>query len=224
MARTVPRPSRALGYGVRVRALRRRNLDPRLLELFEGAGRNVRRTSVLVRDLLADYPERVELAEEIALCEQVGDGLARDVFHHLNRPRGRRPVDSSDLHALASALDDIVDYAEETADALGLYGIEAPMEQAVVLADVLVAAATGVAGSLESLRAGQRLEPHLEEIHRLEREGDRLVREAIASLFARGIDPMFVIRWKGIFESLEEAIDACDTVANALEGIVLKLR
>ena len=66
--------------------------------------------------------------------------------------------------------------------------------------------------------------PQLIEIHRLEKEGDRLHRDGVASLFATGIDPMLVIRWKDIFESLESAVDACETVAHLLEGIALKRR
>ena len=126
------------------------------------------------------------------------------------------------MHALAGALDDIVDYAEEASDQLGLYGVEAPMEQAEEIAEVLVAAAGVVADSLRGLREDEDLGARLVEIHRLENEADRIVRAAVASLFRNGIDPMMVIRWKDIFETLESAVDACETVANVLEGISLK--
>lgn len=96
------------------------------------------------------------------------------------------------------------------------------MEQAVQLADVLVAAAEQVSSALRDLRTGKDLSGHLVEIHRLENEGDRLARDGVASLFANGIDPMIVIRWKDIFESLEQAVDACESVAHLLEGISLK--
>jgi uncharacterized protein Yka (UPF0111/DUF47 family) len=96
------------------------------------------------------------------------------------------------------------------------------MEQAQQLAAVLVGAADEVAASLESLRGRSDLIPHLVRINQLENEGDRISRDAIASLFAKGIDPMVVIRWKDIFESLEQAIDACETVAHVLEGISLR--
>jgi uncharacterized protein len=96
------------------------------------------------------------------------------------------------------------------------------MEQAQQTTDVLVAAAEQVAGSLHGLREGDDLAAALVEIHRLENDADRLGRAAVASLFATGIDPMMVIRWKDIFETLERAVDACETVANVLEGIELK--
>jgi uncharacterized protein Yka (UPF0111/DUF47 family) len=197
--------------------------DPELLGLFEESGRNVQRTSALLRDLLAEYPERPELAREVLLCEQEGDRIAHDILHRLAE-RGTRgsTLDPADVHALTGALDDVVDHAEEAADQLGLYGVEAPMEPAQEMARVLVGAADAVAASLRQLRDGEDLSPHLVEIHRLENEADRIVRAAVASLFVTGIDPMIVIRWKDIFETLEEAVDACETVANVLEGITLK--
>ncbi len=136
----------------------------------------------------------------------------------------RAPFDAGDGYALATALDDIVDHSEQVAAQLGLYGVEAPMEQAVEFTEVLVGAGEQIAQALRCLRTGTELAPHLVEIHRLENEGDRLQRDGVASLFAGGIDPMVVIRWKDIFESLEAAVDACETVAHVLEGITLKQR
>jgi uncharacterized protein Yka (UPF0111/DUF47 family) len=201
-----------------------RRPDPALLELFEECGRNVQRASLLLRDMLADYPERAGLARDLLLAEQEGDRIAHDILHRLAEGGGRRrgALDSADVHALTGALDDIVDYAEETGDRLGLYGVEAPMEQAQQIAEVLVGAAEHVAGALRGLRNGNDMSQHLVEIHRLENEADRLQREAVASLFATGIDPMIVIRWKDIFDSLEASVDACETAANVLEGISLR--
>ncbi len=205
--------------------LPRRAYDVALLDLLEEAGRNVQRASLLLRDVLREHPERPELARELYLCEQEGDRITHDIIHRLRDGTARRaPFDAADGHALATALDDIVDYAEQTGDWLGLYAVEAPMEQAVAVADVLVGAAEHVARALRSLRTGTALNGDLVEIHRLENEGDRLHRDAVASLFVNGIDPMVVIRWKDIFASLESAVDACETVAHILEGIALKQR
>ncbi len=205
---------------------RRPGDDQAVLELLEESGRNVQRTTLLLRDLLASWPERPELVREVLLCEHEGDRITHDIIHRIDGGGGprlpRAPFAPQDGHALATALDDIVDFAEETADALGLYGVEAPMEQSGALAEVLVGAGEQVARALRCLRTGTELAPHLVEIHRLENEGDRLSRDAIASLFANGIDPMVVIRWKDIFESLEASVDACETVAHVLEGISLK--
>jgi hypothetical protein len=199
--------------------------DVGVLELFEHSGRTVRRATLLLRDLLADWPERPELATDLVDCEHEGDRIAHDIIHRLHDGRAsRKVIDSFDGLQLATALDDIVDNAEQTADMLALYRVEASMEHACLLAEVLVAAGEQVSGALRALRAGAELGPHLVEIHRLENEADRLSRDAIASLFVAGIDPMVVIRWKDIFESLEAAVDACEHVAHVLEGIAMKRR
>jgi predicted phosphate transport protein (TIGR00153 family) len=202
-----------------------RSVDPVLIELVEESGRNVQKSGLLLHDLLVDYPEHASLARDLKVCEQEGDRITHDIIHRLaGRGRVRAPFDAGDGYALASALDDIVDHSEHTAAQLGLYGVEAPMEQAVEFTDVLVGAGEQIAQALRCLRTGTELSTHLVEIHRLENEGDRLQRDGVASLFAGGIDPMVVIRWKDIFESLEAAVDACETVAHVLEGITLKQR
>jgi uncharacterized protein Yka (UPF0111/DUF47 family) len=205
-------------------AILRRPLDEPLLALLEESGANVQRTAVLLRDLLTDYPEHATLAQDLRLCEREGDRITHDLIHRLNGGRVRAPFDAGDGYRLATALDDIVDEAEQVADTLGLYAVEATMEAAVDLADVLVGACEQVAHGLRCMRTGSGLAPHLVEIHRLENEGDRIRRDALASLFVSGTDPMVVIRWRDIFESLEAAVDACETVAHLLEGIALRDR
>jgi len=203
----------------------RKRPDPVLLELFDEAGHNVQRAAALLRDLLAEFPDGRELAEEIHACEHEGDRISHEILRRLAERGARRSrMDAADVHALAHALDDIVDFAEEAADQLGRYRVEAPMAQAEAIAEVLVTAAGEVAAGLGELRNGMHLAPRLVEIHRLENEADQLLRSAIELLFAEGIDPMLVIRWKDIFESLESSVDACETVANVLEGISLKRR
>ncbi len=202
-----------------------RPYDNVLMGLVEESGRNVQRSGLLLRDLLIEYPERATLAQDLKVCEQEGDRITHDIIHRLaGRGRVRAPFDATNGYALASALDDIVDHSEQAAAQLGLYNVEAPMEQAVEFTQVLVGAGEQIAQALRSLRTGTDLSPHLVEIHRLENEGDRLQRDGVASLFAGGIDPMVVIRWKDIFESLEAAVDACEKVAHVLEGITLRQR
>src|SRR6185503_2377216 len=104
--------------------LRRTRPDPELLSLFDESGRNVQRSALLLRDLLADYPEKASLARDILVCEQEGDRIVHDILHRLAERGSRRAaLDSADVHALAGALDDVVDFAEEAADQLSLYGV-----------------------------------------------------------------------------------------------------
>jgi len=134
------------------------------------------------------------------------------------------PIEREDILDLASALDDIVDFIEEVADYLALYRIEAPMDQAQELARILHQACREVNNAIPRLRTFGDIRHFTVEINRLENEGDRKVREALASLFEHGIDPMMVIRWKDIFERLEEAIDSTERAANILEGVMIKNR
>ncbi len=190
-------------------------------ELFEEAGRNILQAADLLDRMLRNFPDSKLLARDILICEQEGDRITHDIIDRLNHTFVT-PIDREDILALASALDDIVDYTEEVADYLGLYKIEAPMDQAIKLAHVLLSAARQIADAIPRLRGFRDISHYTVEINRLENEGDRITREAVASLFDGGIDPMVVIRWKDLFERLEAAIDATEHVANILEGIVIK--
>jgi predicted phosphate transport protein (TIGR00153 family) len=195
--------------------------DRVFFDLFNQAGQNTVRAAQMLHRMLANWPDEAGLAREILLAEQEGDRITHDLDNRVNTTFVT-PIDGEDIYALATQIDDIVDYTEETADFLGLYKIEAPMEQAVEMAGVLVASCEQLSAALANLRGFKDLEQHWIEIHRLENEGDRLYRDAVASLFANGIDPMIVIRWKDLFAVLERAIDATETAAHILEGIVIK--
>ena len=198
-----------------------RGSDREFFDLFERAGANIVRAAELLDEMLARYPETADLARDILACEHDGDHITHEVIQRLNQTFVT-PIDREDVLQLASALDDIVDYTEEVADYLGLYKIEAPMAQAQRLAGVLRDATRQIAGAIPLIREFKNISDQMVEVHRLEKEGDRLTREAIASLFETGIDPMVVIRWKDIFERLENAIDSTERVAFILEGIVIK--
>jgi predicted phosphate transport protein (TIGR00153 family) len=195
--------------------------DRQFFDLFEEAAANIQRAADLLDQMLRGFPENADLARDILICEQEGDRITHDIIHRLNETFVT-PIDREDIYGLASALDDVVDYIEEVADYLGLYKIEAPFEQAQRLAQVLLQASRQLAGAMPRLRDFDDISHYTVEINRLENDGDRISREAMAALFEGGIDPMVVIRWKDIYERLEAAIDATETVANILEGIVIK--
>ena len=189
--------------------------------LLADAATNAQTATGMLDRLMRNWPDEPELRGEIKLLEEEGDRITHDVLHELHST-SFTPLDREDIHALAAALDDVVDHTEEAADVLGLYSIEAPMEQAVELTGVLRDAGRELGVALGKLGALNDLGPHLIEVDRLEDEGDCISRQALVSLFARGIDPMVVIRWKDLFERLEQAIDACERVSHVLEGIVVK--
>jgi uncharacterized protein Yka (UPF0111/DUF47 family) len=173
-------------------------------DLFEEAGSNCLRAAGLLERMLEQWPDH-------------------GIIQRLNQTFVT-PFDREDIIALASGLDDIVDFIEEVADFLGLYRIEAPMEQAQRMARVLHEATRQIHDAIPRLRTLRDIHHYTVEVNRLENEGDRILREAVASLFERGIDPMMVIRWKDIFERLEDAIDSTETAINILAGIIIKNR
>jgi uncharacterized protein len=190
-------------------------------DLFEEAGANIVLAAGLLERMLQEWPDHGELGRDVLVCEQEGDRITHDIIRRLNRTFVT-PIDREDIYALASALDDIVDYTEEVSDFLALYRIEAPMVQAQQLASILHQSCRQVAQAIPRLRSFKDIHHYTVEINRYENEGDRVLREALASLFEAGIDPMLVIRWKDIFERLEDAVDATERVSNILEGIVIK--
>src|SRR5215475_3224530 len=195
--------------------------DDSFFELFAEAGQNTLRAARLLDEMMSTWPDEADLGREILKAEQEGDRITHDIVQRLNSTFVT-PIDREDIYAVATKVDDIVDYTEEAADFLGLYKIEAPMAQAQALTKVLVSSCEQLAAGLEHLREFKDLDRYWIEIHRLENDGDRISRDAVASLFSNGIDPMVVIRWKDMFAVLENAIDATETAAQILEGIVIK--
>jgi uncharacterized protein len=195
--------------------------DRTFFDLFIEAGKNTVHASRLLDRMMDSWPEDHGLTREVLLAEQEGDRITHDIVKRLNSTFVT-PIDREDIYGLATQMDDVVDYTEEAADLLGLYQIEAPMTQAQALTKVLVAACEQLAEGLEHLPEFKDLDKYWIEIHRLENEGDRISRDAVASLFSDGIDPMVVIRWKDMFAVLENAIDATETAAQIIEGIVIK--
>src|ERR1700748_1060440 len=175
-------------------------------DLFEEAGRNIFVAADLLDRLIVDYPDNAHLAQDILNCEHEGDRITHDIIDRLNHTFVT-PIDREDILALASALDDIVDYTEEVADYLGLYKIEAPMDQAIWLARVLKPACRQLSEAIPHLRGFRDISRFTVEVNRLENEGDRITREAVASLFDGGIDPRGGTPWKDLFERLGGADD-----------------
>jgi predicted phosphate transport protein (TIGR00153 family) len=192
-------------------------------DLFEEAGANCVRAAGLLQHMLENWPDHGEALRDVVVCEQEGDRITHDIIQRLNQTFVT-PFDREDIIALASGLDDIVDFIEEVADFLGLYRIEASTEQAERMAAVLHEATVQINGAIPRLRTLADIHQFTVEVNRLENEGDRILREAVAALFDHGIDPMMVIRWKDIYERLEDAIDATETAVNIMESIIIKNR
>jgi uncharacterized protein len=202
----------------------RLSLVPRTTEfydLFTAAGENALAAARQVDARFRSFPGGDVSQEDLKRLETEGDRLTQQIIELLNT-QYITPFDREDIYELAKQIDDVVDYIENASDLLGLYKIDRPMPEALDQCRILVEAAEHLASALAALRSLRGTQRHLIEVKRLEDEGDRIIRDAIAGLFENHVEPMTVIRWKDIFEALEDAIDACETVSDVVGNIVVK--
>jgi predicted phosphate transport protein (TIGR00153 family) len=191
-------------------------------ELFSRAGANALEAARLAETRFREYPSSSVSQADVKRIETIGDGITHDLIQLLNT-QYVTPFDREDIYELATALDDVVDHIEEASDLLELYRVEQPTKQAIEQCRILVAAVERLADALSRLKGLKGVQVALVELKRLEDDGDRVVRDAIASPFHDDrIDPLVVIRWKDIYDSLEAALDACETAANVLGNVVVK--
>jgi uncharacterized protein len=200
------------------------SLVPRTSEfydLFTAAGENALEAARLVDARFRAFPEREVRQAQVKELENKGDDLTRQTIELLNT-QYITPFDREDIYELAKAIDDVVDFIENASDLLTLYKVERPMPQSLEQCRILVEAAEHLSRAIGELRGLRNAERHLVEVKAREDEADSLLREAIAGLFENHVDPVEVIRWKDIFEALEDAIDACETAADVVGNIVVK--
>ena len=191
-------------------------------ELFAAAGRNAHEAARLTEVRFRETPDPSIPHARVKELETGGDRITRELFELLNT-QYVTPFDREDIYALARAVDDVVDHVDEASDLLDIYKIEAPMDQAVAQCRVLVDAAAQLEHALGALRGFRGVQDAIVEIKRLEDEGDRISRDALASLFEdEDVSPRTMIRWKDVFEALEQAVDACETAAHTVGNIALK--
>ena len=201
------------------------SLTPRTSEfftLFGKAGENALQVSRLVERRFREHPNSGITQEQVKKEETEGDAITRDLITLLNT-QYVTPFDRDDIYMLATEVDDIVDYLEEASDLLGLYGVEMPTRHAVEQCGIIVRACEQLAAALDNLKGMRGVQEALVQVKAHEDEGDRVLRDALAALFRdEAIDPLIVIRWKDIYEALERALDACETVANVVANILVK--
>jgi uncharacterized protein Yka (UPF0111/DUF47 family) len=201
------------------------SLVPRTSEfydLFTRAGANALEAARRVEQRFREYPSSSVTHAHVKAAEDEGDSITRDLIQLLNT-QYITPFDREDIYQLATSVDDVVDHMDEASDLLDLYGVESPSRQAMEQCRILVGAVEHLASALAELKGLQGVQKELVALKALEDEGDRVVHDAIADLFRDPrIDPLIVIRWKDIFEALEDSLDACESAANVIGNIVVK--
>jgi hypothetical protein len=192
--------------------------------LYSRASANVVEIAKLLVRLLEEFGRNGEtITREIKELEHEGDRITHEVIDLLNRTFVT-PFDRDDMYRLAGALDDICDHVDEAAGDITSYGVQTIRPKAREQAQVILRCATKLHEAIERLDGFKVDQRTLIELRELEDEGDRLTRDAVAELFQSENDAIRLIRWKEIYERLEEAVDACENAADVLEAIVVKNR
>lgn len=198
--------------------------DTNFYDLFERGATKVYEGVQLFEELVKNFVNVPLKAKRIKDVEHEADLIVHETMAKLNKTFVT-PIDREDIHDLISSLDNILDHIEAAADKLSLYRVTEVKPDTVLLTDILVHAAREVQKTVEQLRhmkGGDSILQHCIEINRLENEGDFVYRSAIAKLFEKGDDPLDVLKWKEVYESIENAVDSCEDVANVIEAIALK--
>jgi uncharacterized protein len=195
--------------------------EERFFDLFVADVANVLGAARLLEAMLRSYDQLERRSGEIRDLEHRGDELSHDIGRRLESTFVT-PFDREEIHALISGLDDVLDHIEEVADTFILYRIDAPTTVAIQQAAIIVRQCEQLHDALNHLPGFKGLEKYWIEVHRLENEGDRLARTAIAGLFENGKKPVELIKWKDVYTLLEQTIDKAEDVANIIERIVVK--
>ncbi|UCH33278.1 MAG: DUF47 domain-containing protein [Armatimonadota bacterium] len=197
--------------------------NEQFFDLFDAAATNIVQGARYLHQMVNHYDRAAELGKLIEETEHEGDITTHEIMERLNTTFVT-PIDPEDIRDLASTLDDILDYIEATADRMILYDVGEPARYMSDLVTILEKSAEEIVkciGGLHDLKRPRRLLDHCIEINRLENDGDRVSRRALAELF-RTATPMDAIKWKEIYEHVEMAIDKCEDIANIIESVVVK--
>jgi predicted phosphate transport protein (TIGR00153 family) len=193
-----------------------------MFDLLARAGENAVATAKAVERRFREYPASTVSQEEVKELEHEGDRIVVETLHCINA-QFVTPYDREDLVTLTFAVDEVPDKIENAAELLGLYGVESPTKQSLELCALLVRAAEELAALLRKLRDLRGSAEEIRTIKAIEDEADDVARAARANLFKDDrIDPVIVIRWKDIYEALEDAVDACETAAHCVGNILVK--
>jgi len=195
--------------------------DEQFFELFKQMADELRSAAQLLEEMLSSSPPDAEKAKLIKDAEHRCDALTHDTIQRLHRTFVT-PFDREDLYALATSLDNVMDAIDHAAALVHLYKITTIRRGARELAHTVTGSCDRVHSALDALAASKPVQPHAVEINRLENEADRAYQGAIKGLFESETDPIMIIKWKELYDVLEEITDCCEDVANVIEGVVVK--
>jgi len=196
--------------------------DTSFFDLFEDQGRRLVTAAGLLRDLVYHFAHVEAKLSAIKTIEHEGDQITHAIVRRLNTTFVT-PLDRQDIHRLASRLDDVLDYIDAAAAALLVYRVTAPTSECRAMTSVIVDAVAATERVVRCLRRlDRRFSIYAVEVHRHENRADELLQRSIAALFEEQTDPVELLKWKEIYETLEGVTDRCEDVAHAIQAVMLK--
>jgi predicted phosphate transport protein (TIGR00153 family) len=193
----------------------------KFFDLFKQSAENALAGARALKEMFERYDNPQESWKRLKDIEHEGDRLTHRTIRSLNQTF-LTPIDAEDIHALTTALDNVMDAIEASASRMVLFKIEKPSYEALELSDIIVTATEQLVKAVSHMPRLDDIDEYCIEINRLENAADDIYRKAIGNLFANGSSPMDVIKWLDIYDNLESATDRCEDVANILESIGLK--
>jgi uncharacterized protein len=195
--------------------------DVRFFDLFVADGENLQAAATALRDMLEHFDDLDRRISEIQDLEKRGDEIDRELNQRLE-DAFITPFDREDIHDLTIQLDDVVDGIQAVAETMIIYGVDRPTDEARQLAGILADQSDSLLSALRKLDGLKDLDADLTRVHDLEHQADTLSRAAVARLFRDGRDPLEVIKWRDLYRELENAIDAAEDTAEAIERMFQK--
>lgn len=195
--------------------------DGKFYDLFNEQADNIHKAAQQLVALFGDFNEVEKRVAEIKSAEHKGDQITRSVMTKLNKTF-ITPFDREDIHALSSALDDVMDLVDAAASRLITYKVKFVTPGAFQLANVILRGSEILEKAISELNKPQNILKYCEQLNQIEEEGDRIKGECIAKLFEDSMEAIEIIKWKEIYEVLEAATDKCEDVADVLAAVVLK--
>jgi uncharacterized protein len=193
----------------------------KFFDLFKQAAENALAGARGLKQMLEHYDNPQESWKKIKDLEHEGDRITHRTIRSLNQTF-LTPIDAEDIHALITALDNVMDAIEAAASRMILFRIDQPTTEAKELSEIIVTSTEQLVKAVSHMPRLDDIDEYCIEINRLENTADDIYRNAISRLFENGTAPLEVIKWLDIYEILESATDRCEDVANTLETIGLK--
>lgn len=203
---------------------KKKNKEDGLFDLLNEAMGKIVESGIAFEELVREYTEVEDRVAHLKVLETECDMQTHKILKYLNENQNT-PFDREDIYTLAREMDDIVDCVEEVANRFLVFGVTKMRPEALTMATLILQAIHELEilfDNLKDIKNDEILMKQVIEVNRIENEGDVVYRSTLSRLFQEENEPIEIIKWKHLYEELEESLDACENVANLVEGLIMK--